>query len=35
VNNVVFKAKESKVLGTSNEEIEELIKELLENHTIG
>ena len=35
VNNVVFTAKESKVLGTNDEEIEELIKELLENHTIG
>jgi len=35
VNNVVFTAKESKVLGTTDEEIEELIKELLENHTIG
>lgn len=35
VNNVVFKAKESKVLGADDEEIENLIKELLENHTIG
>ncbi len=35
VNNVVFKAKESKVLGASDQEIEDLIKELIENHTIG
>jgi len=35
VNNVVFKAKESKVLGSSDQEIEDLVRELLENHTIG
>lgn len=35
VTNVVFTAKESKVLGEGDEEIEDLIKELLENHTIG
>lgn len=35
VTNVVFTAKESKVLGDKDEEIEELIRELLENHTIG
>ena len=35
VTNVVFTAKESKVLGEKDEEIEDLIKELLENHTIG
>jgi electron transfer flavoprotein beta subunit len=35
VTNVVFTAKESKVLGDKDEEIEELIKELLDNHTIG
>jgi len=35
VTNVVFTAKESKVLGGGDEEIEGLIKELLENHTIG
>ena len=35
VTNVVFTAKESKVLGEKDEEIEELIQELLENHTIG
>ncbi len=35
VTNVVFTAKESKVLNETDGEIEELIKELLENHTIG
>lgn len=35
VTNVVFTAKESKVLSDKDEEIEELIVELLENHTIG
>jgi len=35
VTNVVFTAKESKVLGDKDEEIEEFIKELLDNHTIG
>lgn len=35
VTNVVFTAKESKVLGDKDEEIEGLIQELLENHTIG
>jgi electron transfer flavoprotein beta subunit len=35
VTNVVFTAKESKVLSENDIEIEELIKELLENHTIG
>jgi len=35
VTNVVFTAKESKVLGDKDEEIEELIVELLDNHTIG
>lgn len=35
VTNVVFTAKESKVLGDKDEEIEGLIRELLENHTIG
>ncbi|NJN25086.1 MAG: electron transfer flavoprotein subunit beta/FixA family protein [Cyclobacteriaceae bacterium] len=35
VTNVVFTAKESKILGDKDEEIEDLIKELLENHTIG
>jgi electron transfer flavoprotein beta subunit len=35
IENVVFKAKESKVLGSQDIEIEELIVELIENHTIG
>ncbi len=35
VTNVVFTAKEAKVLNDGDEEIEGLIKELLENHTIG
>lgn len=33
--NVVFQTKESKHISDSDFEIEELIKELLENHTIG
>ena len=35
VQNIVFKAKESKCLTAADAEVEELIKELLENHTIG
>ena len=35
IENVVFKAKESKVLSNSDTEIDELMKELIENHTIG
>ncbi len=35
IENVVFKAKESKVLSNSDNEIDELMKELMENHTIG
>lgn len=35
IENVVFTAKESKRLGTSDTEIEGLIKELIVNHTIG
>ena len=35
VENVVFQAKESKRLTTADEEIDELIKELITNHTIG
>jgi electron transfer flavoprotein beta subunit len=35
IENVVFQAKESKVLTASNEDIEELVKELILNHTIG
>ena len=35
IENVVFKAKESKVISANDKEIEELIVELIENHTIG
>jgi electron transfer flavoprotein beta subunit len=35
IENVVFKAKESKVLSPSDFEMDELMKELIENHTIG
>jgi len=35
IENVVFKAKESKVLSTSDGEIDDLMKDLIENHTIG
>jgi electron transfer flavoprotein beta subunit len=35
IENVVFKAKESKVLSKSDIEIDELMKELITNHTIG
>lgn len=35
VQNIVFKAKESKTLTSSDADIEELIQELLANHTIG
>ncbi len=35
VQNIVFKAKESKVLTASDADVEELIQELLANHTIG
>ena len=35
VENVVFQAKESKQLSGNDNEIEELIKELIANHTIG
>ena len=35
VENIVFKAKESKILTGSDEDINGLIKELLESHTIG
>lgn len=35
IENVVFQAKESKVLTSSDKDIEELIKELIVNHTIG
>lgn len=35
VDNVVFKAKEAKVLNDSAQEMEELMKELVENHIVG
>lgn len=35
VQNIVFKAKESKTLSSSDSDVEGLIKELLANHTIG
>lgn len=35
IENVVFKAKESKVLTDNNEDINELMKTLIESHTIG
>lgn len=35
IENVVFKAKESKILSTSDSDIENLMKELIDNHTIG
>jgi len=35
IENVVFKAKESKVLSGKDEELDDLMKELIENHTIG
>ena len=35
VTNIVFKAKESKVLDPTEENIEEMVKELIEHHNIG
>ena len=35
IENIVFKAKESKVLTASDADVESLIQELLANHTIG
>ncbi|GAF03152.1 electron transfer flavoprotein subunit beta/FixA family protein [Saccharicrinis fermentans] len=35
IENVVFQAKESKLISNSENELEELIVELIENHTIG
>ncbi|KAA6308263.1 hypothetical protein EZS27_040057, partial [termite gut metagenome] len=35
IQNIVFQAKENKTLSGSDSEVEELIKELLDNHTIG
>jgi electron transfer flavoprotein beta subunit len=35
IENVILQAKESKRLTSSNSDIESLVRELLENHTIG
>lgn len=35
IENVVFKAKEAKRIGSDDHEVESLIRDLLENHTIG
>ncbi len=35
IENVIFKAKESKVLSTTDNDIDNLMKELIDNHTIG
>lgn len=35
IENIVFQAKESKILSSSDKDIEELMKELILNHTIG
>ena len=35
IENVVFTAKESRCLENNDEQLEELIKELIANHTIG
>ena len=35
IQNIVFQAKENKTIGSNDREIEELIVELLANHTIG
>ena len=35
IENVVFQAKESKKMGASDKELEDLIIELITNHTIG
>ncbi|MCG8582272.1 MAG: electron transfer flavoprotein beta subunit/FixA family protein, partial [Bacteroidales bacterium] len=35
IENVVFQAKEAKRLTPADEEIDELMKELIANHTIG
>jgi len=35
IENVVFKAKESKILSGKDDELDTLMKELIENHTIG
>lgn len=35
VENIVFQAKENKTISASDAEVEDLVKELLANHTIG
>ncbi len=35
IQNIVFQAKESKTLTSSDKDVEDLIVELLANHTIG
>jgi electron transfer flavoprotein beta subunit len=35
VENVVLQAKEAKVITSSDEDIDQLMRELIENHTIG
>ncbi len=35
IENIVFQAKEAKILGNSDAEIDDLMKELIANHTIG
>ena len=35
IQNIVFQAKESKVISSADGEIDDLMKELIENHTIG
>lgn len=35
IENIVFQAKESKIFGSSSEEIDLLVKELMDSHTIG
>ena len=35
IENIVFQAKESKKIGSTDQEIEDLIVELITNHTIG
>ena len=35
IENIVFQAKETKVLGDSDKDIDELMKELIINHTLG
>ena len=35
IENIVFQAKEAKVMGSTDAEIDGLVKELIANHTIG